>query len=521
MRSLYFLFSMLLSTAVFAQVPQGLNYQGIARNQNGSILAAQPIGVRFSILNKSTSGTLLFQETQQATTNNFGLFTLAIGKGSPVTGDFSAINWGTDSKFLKVEISLQGAANFQLQGTTQLLSVPYALYAEKSGTTGAQGPAGLNGLSILNGINNPSITAGVNGEFYINTTTNQLFGPKTSGSWGTGINLVGATGATGPVGAVGATGTQGSIGLPGATGAQGPVGPKGSGILNGTINPLTTIGVNGDFYINTSSNQLFGPKTSGLWGTGVALIGPAGLQGTQGLNGKTILNGTINPASGIGLDGDFYINTSSTQLFGPKTGGSWGTGVNLIGMGTPGLKSLIDLENFVSSLTCPLGGVTVKSGIDQNSNNILDPNEVDNTKDICFTQNVGLDKLIILPLTRVYTGTDSTNPVIQPYGAVVRFNKLNYPGVDSITFIANPAVNDNGNFAIVTLYNLTDNLPINNSSIKSTHVSAIDPMSPYFETGNIYNFLPNHTVTLAITLQSGIQGSFCESGYAAIYLYRR
>jgi hypothetical protein len=93
------------------------------------------------------NGTVLYSETQQTTTNSYGLFTLAIGKGTPVTGTFAGINWasGTD-KFLKVEIAPAGGVSYQLQGTTQLLSVPYALYAEKTRLL-----AGNNTINITNG----------------------------------------------------------------------------------------------------------------------------------------------------------------------------------------------------------------------------------------------------------------------------------------------------------------------------------------------------------------------------------
>ena len=117
----------------YSQTPQALNYQAVARTNNGLIIPVQNIGVRFSILDGSTSGAVLYQETHQAQTNSYGLFTLSIGKGTPVTGTFVGINWasGTD-KFLKVEIATAGGTNYQLQGTTQLLSVPYALYSEKT-----------------------------------------------------------------------------------------------------------------------------------------------------------------------------------------------------------------------------------------------------------------------------------------------------------------------------------------------------------------------------------------------------
>ncbi|MFM7628814.1 MAG: hypothetical protein ACKO44_04795 [Algoriphagus sp.] len=236
------------------------------------------------------------------------------------------------------------------QGATGLLG-PIGL----TGPAGSNGTSGLDGKTVLNGTSNPT-SQGVDGDFYINTSTSMLFGPKANGSWPTGISLVGPqgpagqTGLTGPAGATGSAGIQGPIGpqgpagTQGSTGATGVAGADGKTVLNGTSNP-TTQGVNGDFYINTSSNTLFGPKANGTWPAGVSLVGPTGPQGASGstgpagatgatgaagADGKTVLNGTSNPTT-QGVNGDFYINTSSNTLFGPKANGTWPTGVSLVG----------------------------------------------------------------------------------------------------------------------------------------------------------------------------------------------
>jgi hypothetical protein len=136
-----------LCVFVNAQAPQALNYQAVARTADGVIIPTQNIGVRFSILDGSVTGTTLYSETHTVITNSYGLFTLSIGKGTPVTSTFANVNWasGTD-KFLKVEIAPAGGTTYQLQGTTQLLSVPYALYSEKTRLL-----AGNNTINITNG----------------------------------------------------------------------------------------------------------------------------------------------------------------------------------------------------------------------------------------------------------------------------------------------------------------------------------------------------------------------------------
>ncbi len=138
--SISFLFLAFFATA---QAPQGLNYQAIYRNAQGNPIANQNVNVQFSILDGSVAGPAVYVENHVIITNPFGLFTLTIGQGSPVLGLFSNVNWGNSSKFLKVE------ANNSLLGTTQLMSVPYALYAAK---TNIQAGAGIdiNGSIISN-----------------------------------------------------------------------------------------------------------------------------------------------------------------------------------------------------------------------------------------------------------------------------------------------------------------------------------------------------------------------------------
>lgn len=135
--------ALLFALFTFAQVPQGISYQAIALNSSGNPVVSSNVGIRLSILDNSATGTVLYSETQSKTTNPQGLFNLVIGQGTPTTGTFSTINWGTNSKFLKVEMDAAGGTNYVLIGTTQLLSVPFAMVAEKVNTIA---PSALNGI---------------------------------------------------------------------------------------------------------------------------------------------------------------------------------------------------------------------------------------------------------------------------------------------------------------------------------------------------------------------------------------
>lgn len=113
-----------------AQVPQGISYQAIALNGSGNAVTNSNVGVRLSVLDNSASGTVLYTETQTKTTNPQGLFNLVIGQGTSTFGTFANLDWKTNFKFLKVEMDVAGGTNYVLVGTTQLLTVPYAMAAE-------------------------------------------------------------------------------------------------------------------------------------------------------------------------------------------------------------------------------------------------------------------------------------------------------------------------------------------------------------------------------------------------------
>jgi hypothetical protein len=134
-RILLALAALSISIASHAQAPQAVCYQAVATDQTGHELASQNIKVRLSILKGSANGLEEWVETHAVTTDGFGLFDLQIGNGTRVGGSqttLSNIRWGIDRYFLKIEMDITGGNNYSLMGTNQLVSVPYALYSEKS-----------------------------------------------------------------------------------------------------------------------------------------------------------------------------------------------------------------------------------------------------------------------------------------------------------------------------------------------------------------------------------------------------
>jgi hypothetical protein len=123
----------LITEVLFAQVPQGIPYQAIARNGQGQPLANLLVKVRFSVLDSTASGPVVYSETHEPITSTLGLFSVNVGMGNPSQGTFSGINWGMNAKFLKVELDTSASGlNYIDLGTQQMMSVPYALFARNA-----------------------------------------------------------------------------------------------------------------------------------------------------------------------------------------------------------------------------------------------------------------------------------------------------------------------------------------------------------------------------------------------------
>lgn len=209
-----------ITATLWAQTPQKMSYQAVIRNASNNLVNTSPVGIRISILQGSPSGTAVYVETQKPTTNTNGLVSLEIGAGIIVSGTFNNIDWSNGPYFIKTETDPTGGTSYTITGTSQLMSVPYALYAETSGSSipGPQGVAGKNGTNGATGPQGPQ-------------------GP---------IGLTGATGPQGPQGLTGATGPQGLAGAQGQKGLTGTTGPQGPIGITGATGPQGPIGLTGE-----------------------------------------------------------------------------------------------------------------------------------------------------------------------------------------------------------------------------------------------------------------------------------
>ncbi len=133
MKNLLIAFVLILTSTMSlqAQTPQGFNYQATVRNADGALIVNENVNFRFNVQQGSATSDAVFTETHLVSTDGLGQINLTIGDGTAVTGDFSQINWSLGSYFLGIELNT--GASYVAMGTTQLLSVPFALYAENSG----------------------------------------------------------------------------------------------------------------------------------------------------------------------------------------------------------------------------------------------------------------------------------------------------------------------------------------------------------------------------------------------------
>ena len=269
MKNLLILFFTTIGLILSAQQeapPQGINYQAVVYSDNGNnqpglnspgqVLWNEDIGVQFSILNGSATGSVIYKETHATSTDEFGMFDLVIGQGLVQgTQSFNMIDWGSGYHFLKVEVDKTGGTDYVEMSNQQLWSVPYALYSGYSSSSGyadssAYADIAGNGLTGVadNGDGTLTFTY-YDGSTYTTTVLSGLGGVGPQGPAGadgqdgqdgqsayeiwlslgnTGTEQDFLNSLEGPQGPTGPAGTDGNDGAVGSTGDQGPQGPTGA-----------------------------------------------------------------------------------------------------------------------------------------------------------------------------------------------------------------------------------------------------------------------------------------------------
>ncbi|MFT5779803.1 MAG: hypothetical protein ACI837_002762 [Crocinitomicaceae bacterium] len=154
MRLLSIIAFVAITLTSFGQAPQAFKYQAVIRDASNAVLTTQPVGMQITILQGALPGTAVYVETFAPTTNAYGLVNLEMGSGAVVSGTFATIDWSTGPYFIEIAADVTGGVSYSVMGTSELLSVPYALYAESSGSSipGPAGPQGIPGVDGTDGI---------------------------------------------------------------------------------------------------------------------------------------------------------------------------------------------------------------------------------------------------------------------------------------------------------------------------------------------------------------------------------
>src|SRR5690554_5764846 len=178
---------LLMTASVFAQSPEKMSYQAVVRDGSNALVSSTAVGMQISLLQGSASGTAVYVETQTPTSNANGLVSLEIGSGTVVSGDFTTIDWANGPYFIKTETDPTGGTSYTITGTSQLLSVPYALHAKTAetvtGTITETDP--IFGASVASGITGTD-TTNWNNKLDSYTETDPIFGASVaSGITGT------------------------------------------------------------------------------------------------------------------------------------------------------------------------------------------------------------------------------------------------------------------------------------------------------------------------------------------------
>ena len=339
------------------------------------------------------------------------------------------------------------------------------------GNDGNDGADGADGKTILSGAGAPGGGTGVDGDFYIDTTGWDIYGPKAAGAWGAGTSIIGPAGNDG---------NDGSDGADGKT------------ILSGAGAPGGGTGVDGDFYIDTTGWDIYGPKAGGAWGAGTSIIGPAGNDGNDGADGadgKTILSGAGAPGGGTGIDGDFYIDTTGWDIYGPKAGGAWGAGTSIIGpAGNDGNDGADGADGENAGVPYTFSTTTTDADPGNGTMRFNNATIASVTNLYIDNQDFNANSMTAF-LDAMDDSTNTIKGFIIVKGAAAASTQI-------AIFKVTGAIVDGTGYRKVPVTYLSGSLPANNDKVTISFTANGDAASLQYFTESYSNASPNNTVTV-------------------------
>ena len=392
------IFALLFCFIISAQAPEKFSYQAIIRNASNGVITNSTVGVKISILKTSAAGTVVYAESQTTTTNSDGLISMQIGAGSVISGTIAGIDWSADSYYIKTEMDPAGGTNYSISGTSQLLSVPYAMFAKTSGNgstftlpyAGTSSAINVTPFKITNSGSSQN-SAGIfentnaaNGEaalMGINNSTG-VFGVGVEGRAQSNNN---ANTSSGVKGYLLGTGTAGAGVLGSAQNADGVYGSSTDGTgVRGSANGTGTGGV----------------FNSGASGHSLITNGPLKLTNISEGAGKVLTSDASGNATWQAMaTGSSPWATTGTDISNTNTGN--------VGIGTssPGTKLTVKYNGQGFSQESVTGSVEAGFYVDDNSAYV----QTHTNTDLSFTTNNGLSQMTLQKGTG-NVGIGVTNP---------------------------------------------------------------------------------------------------------------
>lgn len=177
--TLTILLLLITTFTVFAQSPEKMSYQAIIRSQDNRLIKNSAVGLQITVRQGTATGASQYQETHVATTNNSGLVSLEIGTGAVKSGNFSTIAWENGPYFIEVQIDISGGTTYSISGTTQLLSVPYALHAKSADRiVGSSGDVGSQAKIIPFNEDRDIVSSDINNTLECTTSASLTLTPE-------------------------------------------------------------------------------------------------------------------------------------------------------------------------------------------------------------------------------------------------------------------------------------------------------------------------------------------------------
>lgn len=529
---------------VSAQSPEKMSYQAVMRNSSGQLLINQNIAVKVSVLQGSPAGTAVYSERLTGTTNTNGLVSLEIGSGTVLSGTFSTINWASGNYYLKTETDPTGGTNYTIAGTSQLLSVPYAMYAKTSGSSGGSFTlpyiASVNNANTLFSINNDGDGTSLEGTN--NTTTSSIASVRgivsQTAPGGFSSAVRGINNGTGGLG-IGTWGSQNGSGwgvygvTPAGLGVYGNASGAGTGVYanSNTGTGLTATSTNGipasiSIFNNANNNNALNVNSVGN-GTVVNVSTTGNGTGVLSSTGSGFaLHGITSAQSSAGIIGD--NNSAGEAVVGRTTSDIAGAVVGRNDGGAYGVRGFIATNTTGTGVgvlgQVGIGGSKGRAGRFQNLNSSNDKNtfEVETNSNGNIPDNTEGNASSFL--------VDNTNSVAAAVRGEVKtifgnFGAAGIFGVSSGTggfaglfHASNPAGNGN---ALVAITDGNGNAITANASKDGNGVetnidgagNALYAWVPSFATGragkfNIFNTSNTSDVITVTTVGNGIAGNF-------------